>query len=272
MNILFRNPEWFLHRHLGVYYINAKEPLASKLRTLLHHRRDGVMRLKKIQSKDSNVSVFIIDHKTCKSFKDVWESTRSNSQIEWLLYEYISLCLDTTVVLSPEHIWFVENHEIVHTDWNQIGTQYTKHEFYKRLQEKIEKNLLSRSSLKFDSAPWSLYNFLTQDFTKIQLTEHAWWIRQDLGSRPKSRAMSFTLPPSVIQTSKSDDTEGSDSDDIPEGKQNPYKSCKSFPVIKGSMLHSPKIKQFENHLSSKRSKTNPTMMHRIIRISSSFLR
>lgn len=45
MNILYRDHVWFLCNQKYSYYVQAKEPLASKLRSLVGHTMCGVLQL-----------------------------------------------------------------------------------------------------------------------------------------------------------------------------------------------------------------------------------
>lgn len=295
MNVLYRNPQWFLHKHVNTYYIQVKYPLADKLKTLLHHSCEGLVQLKQIESDTDSQIVFVLQYSVLKQWIRVWNTITALSAKEWLIHTYISYCLDITQVPDIELIWFTDAQTLVHSDWSILNSKGSYKSlslttFITKLKKQIQSLLKTYIyTIPYDSAPWSLHSFIklfeSSSISSLSdVTEHAWWIRQDLSNTKHGRSMSFSLdaPPafslnepkhkdSNISTDTYDSTD-TDSPYLQRGTGSLQSGSKSFPVIRGSMLHSPKIKQFENHLSSKRTKTEPSIIHKMIRMSSGFFK
>jgi hypothetical protein len=274
MNILFRDSRWFLYEHEGVHWVQAKEPMASKIRSMLHHSKPELMRIRSVHSKSPKCSTFRTEHTKLIQFMTIWNAeTNITNTKEWLLYLYLDFCFDCCKAIHPDYIWFDENRKLIHSDWEATRVTSEESELIQKLLEYMCTSMnVESSTVPFDSAPWSLYHFI-QHFNKYptrSITRHAWWTRQELTSnrnipREHTRLSSFSLPPPALENDPEDSIQEKDTN------MNKSKPSNTFPLIKGSMIHSPKIKQFENHLNSHRIKTSSSVIHKIIRISSSFL-
>ena len=295
MTILYRNSDWFLHTHQSKLFIQAKEPLASKIRACMHHAKKELISVYSIYTKHTQQTTFLSKSVIHSGWKQTWKDSDQMTQ-EWLLFEYLDVCIQNIIVPNSDVVWITDGGACIHSDWSQLNVQYSSKEFIQSLKLVIE-NLKAQPQYrcKFESAPWSLHSFIKifscpKLHSINSIIEHPWWVRQELSTR-HSRSPSFSLSPPAFSlgepalsnstTSKQQpDNFDSDDDDNPTSiprmraitENNITAKCRSFPVIKGSMLSTPPLKSFENHLASKRSQTQPSIMHKIIRISSSFLK
>lgn len=303
MTILFRNSEWFLHEHQSKLFIQAKEPLASKIRSLIHHAKPELIKVFSIYSKTTLQTTFLSKTQIQSGWKTAWEHNSQMTQ-EWLLYIYLNLCIQSIICPNIEQVWFTQKGECIHSDWDQVGVRYTQKEFIELLVKQVtELSKMKSFCCEYESAPWSFHSFIqlmtngTVETLK-QITEHPWWVRQEL-SNSHSRNPSFSLDPPALKLDETDIETETETEDEHRGEMmsqlsqashitnrnaprsrahtdrvqaTSVASCNSFPIRKGSMLSTPPLKSFENHLSSKRTKTQPSVIHRLIRISSSFLK
>lgn len=250
--------------------MQVKEPTASILRTLVHHSTYGLMKVKRLHQRCSKHSVFLIDHNHLVHFMNIWSKSNEISQKEWLLYYYLNVCLDFTQAIPFESIWATDTSEFVHCEWkvDVSHSESLSYELQKRILE-----LCPISDIQFDSAPWSLSSFLQTKWSSIRtITEHPWWIRQELCSHtsvstPNSKRLSFSLPPPIVEVPEQTSHPLSI-----QPRTSPPSKANTFPVIRGSMIHSPNLKQYDNHLASQKRNTEQTIVHRMIRISTGFLR
>ena len=272
MNILYRNHKWFLFNQNGTSQIQAKEPFASMLRSIQDHKMDCVLPIKKILEKEHKMCIFSTDVLIKANINELWKKS-SKTQQEWLLYEYINVCLITLTNPSVDSLWLT-NMGFFHTDWSHIKPVQSKNSWLKDLKDKvfqlIHKEYTNLREI-FDSSPWSLYNFL-QSLQKAScisnITEHPWYIRQEITCRSGSSRASFSLPPPVQAISKKDRADSLDDFSLePQATSQSH----SFPISKGSMIHSPVLQSFDNHLASKTEKVKSSVLHKLIRISSSLL-
>ena len=263
MNIIYRNHNWFLFTQNDTHFIQAKEPTASKLRSLVGH--DDANLLGIIQ-KVNHSGLY-----KCQGIKsnwmDLWNEV-SKGDKEWLLYEYINFCQRCDYIPSVDHIWFTSE-RILHTDWDLVKQTQSEHVKLRELKKQLKK-LQTSKEFPFESAPWSIYAFLSdiESYTSkdwIQIMEHPWFIRQ---SHRNKDASLFALPPPMDTRSEPPSSRKHSLDDF---SLNQMQAPNTFPVIRGSIMHSPTIQTFENHLSSKRPEKKPSLVHRMIRISSSLL-
>ena len=281
MNILYRNHKWFLFNQNGTSQIQAKEPFASMLRSIQHHKMDCVLPIKKIVDKDDTTCIFSTDVVVKANINELWKKS-SKTQQEWLLYEYINVCLITLTNPSVDSLWLT-NMGFFHTDWNHIKPIQSKKQWLKDLREKVFQQIHKEyTNLReiFDSSPWSLYNFL-QSLQKAtcmsNITEHPWYIRQEITCRSSASRLSFSLPPPVQAIPKKPKSQKDRADSLDDFSLEPPATSQatsqshSFPISKGSMIHSPVLQSFDNHLTSKTEKVKSSVLHKLIRISSSLL-
>jgi len=164
MNILFRDSKWFLYEHKGDHWIQSKEPMASKIRTYLHHSRPEMMRVRSIQSRNQKCIVFRTGYSKLISFRTTWdtESELSNTK-EWLLYLYLDFCLDCCKAIHPDTVWFDEKRNMIHSDWElgKAPSVTSESILVQSLLDQLNNTLgIHTSTVPYDSAPWSLYHFL----------------------------------------------------------------------------------------------------------------
>jgi hypothetical protein len=124
---------------------------------------------------------------------------------------------------------------LVHSDWSILNSKgsykaLSLKAFIVRLKKQIQLLLQTYiHTIPYDSAPWSLHSFIklfeSSSISSLSdITEHAWWIRQDLSNTKHGRSMSFSLdaPPAFSldepkhkDSGISTDTHGSTDADSP---------------------------------------------------------
>ena len=280
MTVIYRDTDWFLFYHGNGHFVHAK---CSITPLLLHIKRTipkCVLGLTKIVSSDDQTCVFRV-----QSIKEQWItmwSKASYSDKQWLLYEFIDICLQCGYVPDIKQIWYLQTGEFCHTDWKRLqdNRTLTKLTFHTNLNDSLKKLFNDIKDRTFDSAPWSLHSFMksvrdnTQTLTNT-IIHSAWWIRQELSNK-KTRGTSFSLtdgalplePRTVKEQSKEMSSDSSDEEQNDDKDTHAH----TFPVIRGSVLRSPVIKSYDNHITSRRNSKETTIISKFIRLSSSLLK
>lgn len=260
MNIIYRNHNWFLFTQNKSYYIQSKEPTASKLRSLVGHKHSNRLQILKMVNRSGLYECEAVQ----SNWMDLWREVTDGDK-EWLLYEYIRFCQRCDCMPSMEHIWFTTD-RIVHTDWESVKHTQSNRARLNGLKEQIQK-LDITGIFPYESAPWSIHMFLSDvESGCTDILEHPWFIRQSHRHRDSSV---FSLPPPMDSQSEPATSRKHSLDDFSLQETS---APNTFPVIRGSMIHSPTIQTFENHLNSQRPEQKHSLVHRIIRISSSLLK
>ena len=264
MNIIHRNHNWFLFAQNNTTYIQSKEPSASKLRCFVGRKHPNMLTI----LRKANHSGLYECEAIQSNWMNLWNEV-SEGDKEWLLYEYIRFCQRCDCVPSMEHIWYASD-RMVHTDWDSVKQKMTKKNRWKLFKKQVYTLQISKV-FPYESAPWSIRTFISDieasassDF--IQISEHPWFIRQ---SHRNKDSVLFSLPPPMDSQSEPPSSRKHSLDDFSLHESS---APNTFPVVRGSMIRSPTIQTFENHLNSQRPKKTNSLVHRIIRISSSLLK
>ena len=76
---------------------------------------------------------------------------------EWLLFEYIQLCIMGRITPSPELVWLCDSNSVLHTDWNQVYPHTNLNEWCESFKQQIE-TIVQDIQIPYDSAPWSFHS------------------------------------------------------------------------------------------------------------------